>query len=312
MNRDEYFAYLSEIKELEMLLQEIPSEKILERISLEARLESAKEAIKGLKESGLPITIKLTFRGKPVFDSHGIGADFGSKAAGAFSEAITALAVGTSIYLQDKGPIPDKQKNQLLITGTAIGSFGFEFELPKETSNDHVTEQQRPLENAITIFQELLKQAATGSDDDIAELIDDIPQRAIKRTAEFLHLVAQNEAWFAVDFKEKQFRFQNLAQLKASSKRLQETNIQEKSEIFEGEFQGILPYSRTFEFRLVDQQTIIKGKIGSNIEDPDSLNRHLLHQHVKVNFNIKQVGKGKPRYSVLSLDQITPLPNFQK
>lgn len=302
MNREEYYAYVSEIQELETLLQEISADRVLERKSLEARLKAAKTAIHGLEESELSFTVKLTFRGKPVLDSHGIGADFGSKAAGAFSEAITAIAAGTSIDLQGKGPIPDKQKNQLLITGTAIGSFGFEFELPKEITNNHATEQQRPVENAISIFQELLKRVATGSDDDIGELIDEIPPRAIKKTSEFLNLVAQNEAWCAVDFKEKHFRFQDLEQLKVSSKRLQETNIQEKNEVLEGEFQGILPYSRTFEFKLVDQQTIIKGKVESSIKDLDNLNRNLLHKRVKVTFIIKRVGNGKPRYSVLLIN----------
>lgn len=305
MNHNEYLAYLSEIKELELLLQEIPSNRIIERISLETRLKSAKAAIYGLEESALPFTIKLTFRGKPVFDSHGITADFGTKAANAFSEAISAIAAGTSIDLQEKGPIPDKQKNQLLITGVVIGSFGFEFELPREM-NDGQEFRQRPVEKAVTILQELLQQAVIGTDDDIAELIDDISPRAIRKTAEFLNLVAQNEAWCAVDFKEKLFGFQDLEQLKISSKRLQENNIQERKKSFEGEFLGILPFGRKFEFRTRDQQ-IIKGKIGYDIENPEILNIKFLYQRVKVNFSIKQVGNGEPRYSILSIDDITKM-----
>lgn len=62
--------------------------------------------------------------------SHGVVADFASKAAGFFTDAFTAVAAGLAENLRYMGPIPDKEKNQLLITGTAIGSFGFEFELP--------------------------------------------------------------------------------------------------------------------------------------------------------------------------------------
>ncbi len=309
MNHDEYFAYISEINELEALIAEIPTGNVFERVSLEARLKAAKSAISGVKEPAIPMKARLTFRGKPVFRSHGIEADFGSKAAGAFSEAVTAIAVGLSIDLQEKGPIPDKQKNQLLITGTTIGSFGFEFELPKESTDRLAYEQKTYVEKAITMVQELLQLATIGSDDDIAELIDDIHPRGVKKTADFLNFVAQNDAWCALDFKEKLFQFQNLEQLKTSSKRLQENNIHEKSESYTGEFQGILPLSRAFEFKVSDQQTIIKGKIGLDIEDPDSLNRNYLHKRVKVMMSITQVGNGKPRYSLLSLDHVEFSPS---
>ncbi len=53
MNRDEYLSFLSEIEELEMLLEEIPVDNVLERISLEARLKSAKSAIECIDETTL-------------------------------------------------------------------------------------------------------------------------------------------------------------------------------------------------------------------------------------------------------------------
>ena len=303
MNHDEYLAYISEIKELDTLLSEIPPNNVIERMSLEARLKSAKTAIAGLVEAELTYKARLTFRGKPVFGSHGITADFGVKVAGAFSEAISAIAAGLSGNLQDMGPIPDKQKNQLLITGIAIGSFGFEFELPKpETETLHP--DQMHVEKAIKIFQNLLQCAAEGSDDDITELLDEIQPRAIKRTAEFLSCLAQHDAWCALDFRNRSFHFQNLEQLEVSSNRLQENNIHERSENYMGEFQGVLPVSRTFEFRIADQEIVIKGRISQDIEDPDVLNRTYLHKPVKVEMNITQVGKGKPRHTLSSLDKI--------
>ena len=70
----------------------------------------------------MTLKAKLTFRGKPVFGSHGIGADFGSKGCQCpFLELLQQLLLGLSENLQYKGPIPDKQKNQLLITGIADG-----------------------------------------------------------------------------------------------------------------------------------------------------------------------------------------------
>jgi hypothetical protein len=171
MNRDEYLAYLSEIKELESLLAEIPEDKILERLTFEGRLKSANDAIANAEEAKLNYKVWLTFRGEPVWGSHGIIADFGSRAVGAFSEAVTTIAAGLTDNLQDKGPIPEKQKNQLLITGIAVGSFGFEFELP-ERENEGVISEKTNVEKALKIIQELFQMATEGSDDDIAELID--------------------------------------------------------------------------------------------------------------------------------------------
>lgn len=126
---NDYLTIASEIRELENLLAAISEGNVIERMSLESRLESAKAALAGLPQQFAP-KARLTFRGKPVFGSHGIAADFGGKAAGAFSDAFAAVAAGLSEGLRYMGPIPNRDKNQLLITGTAIGSFGFEFELP--------------------------------------------------------------------------------------------------------------------------------------------------------------------------------------
>jgi len=294
MNHDEYLSYISEIKMLETLLAEIPEDNVLERISFEDRLAAAKSAIVNITESKLTYKVRLTFQGKPVLGSHAIVADFGSKAASADN-------------LQEKGPIPDKQKNQLLITETAIGSFGFEFELP-EPEEETPINGSTSVEKALKLVQELLQRAVEGTDDDIAELIDEIHPRAFKKTAEFLNYVAQHDSWCSLDFKNRSFRFQNLKQLEIASKRLQENNIHEKTETYQGEFQGVLPTNRVFEFRPADQPIIIKGKIGQSIKDPDLLNRNYLHKHVKVEIDITQVGTGKPRYTLSSLNKIHFLP----
>jgi hypothetical protein len=78
---------------------------------------------------------------------------------------------------------------------------------------------------------------------------------------------------------------------------------EESDEYFEGEFLGILPVSRTFEFKLSAQKNkIIRGKIDRNIGDLDILNRNWLHCPVKPKFHIMQVGQGSPRYTLISLD----------
>ncbi len=52
MNYEDYIFFSSEIAELEALLTEIPAENLIERMGLEARLESARKRVAGIAEQG--------------------------------------------------------------------------------------------------------------------------------------------------------------------------------------------------------------------------------------------------------------------
>jgi hypothetical protein len=308
MTRDEYIFVSSEIRELENLLAAIPKEKAINRVGLEARLKSAKEAISGHNLEDYPAKAKLTFRGRPVFGSHGVAADFASKASGYFTDAFSAVVAGIAENLRYMGPIPDKEKNQLLITGTAIGSFGFEFELPKKVGvNGEQTDlfpSPNPPEDAMQKLEKLFQVAAEGTDDDIAELVEEIHPRAVKKAAEFLEYISQQDAWCGLEFKETFFRFSGTEQVRASAERLTSNNIKESEETYVGEFQGVLPKGRTFEFRVGDGSGVLRGKVGPEIEDADILNREYLHKLVTVKLQVIQVGQGRPRFTLEKLSDI--------
>ena len=301
----EHLAVASEIKELESILSSIPQESVIERIAFEERLASAKSILDSLPDYQPVEKARLTFRGRPVLASHGIAADFGSKAAGAFADAFAAVVAGLNESLRYMGPIPDKAKNQLLITGTAVGSFGFEFELPKQANQ--LFPETAKTEEALEKMQTLLRVSAEGSDDEVTELVEAIHPRAVKKVAEFLGYLVQHQAWCGLEFKERFFRYQNIEQLQISAERLQEENIHETDEEYTGEIQGVLPHSRTFEFRLSDQSAILKGKVDIGIEDPDVLNREWLHKLVALRLHVIQVGQGRPRFTLPDMAAVTLL-----
>ena len=271
-------------------------------MGLESQLESARAALATLPQQIAP-KARLTFRGKPVFGSHGIAADFGGKAAGAFSDAFAAVAAGLSEGLRYMGPIPNRDKNQLLITGTAIGSFGFEFELP--AAEPSLFPETEKAQEAMTKIEALFRLAAEGSDDEVAEVIEEVHPRAVKKVHDFLELLVQQQAWCGLEFGDRFFRYADYEQIKASCERLKDENIQETEKIYRGEFQGVLPAGRTFEFRLTDQAGLIRGKIDLTIEDPDVLNREWLHKPVTVKLNVLQVGQGRPRFTLMTLDDLS-------
>lgn len=297
-----YHFISSEIKELESLLSAIPDDNVIERMSLESRLASAKASLAMLPNQ-IAMKAQLTFRGKPVFGSHGIAADFGARAAGAFSDAFAAVAAGLSEGLRHMGPIPNRDKNKLLITGTAIGSFGFEFELPAPQPS--LFPESEKAQEAMDKIEALFRLAAEGTDDEVAEVIEEVHPRAVKKVYEFLELLVQQQAWCGLEFDGRFFRYADYEQIKASSERLKDENILEREESYRGEFQGVLPTGRTFEFRLADQAGLIRGKVDLGIDNPDLLNRDWLHKPVNVKLNVMQVGQGRPRFTLMTLDDLS-------
>ena len=95
MNRQRLFI-ASEIRELEGLLAAIPKENVIERTSLEARLENAKNVLDTLPQTGEGPKARLTFRGKPVFESHGISAD--GDVTGADCKTTEGVSLGNHLH----------------------------------------------------------------------------------------------------------------------------------------------------------------------------------------------------------------------
>ncbi|MDN4148193.1 hypothetical protein QYE80_24620 [Pseudomonas tohonis] len=100
----------------------------LTRLSLQARLDNISDSLRD-PDRGVfePARAVVTYRGAPVRGVHGILAEFGAIATSKFSDAVAAVAASLGGVLNDFGPIPNKAQNQILITGTAKGSFGFQF-----------------------------------------------------------------------------------------------------------------------------------------------------------------------------------------
>ncbi|MEX0827828.1 MAG: hypothetical protein WD005_02640, partial [Haliea sp.] len=231
-----------------------------------------------------------------------ISADFAGKAATAFHDAFSAILAGINSRLRYSGPIPDKMHFPLMITGTALGSFGFEMEVPQDVPN--LFDEPIGSSDAVTIFKELLRVSALGSDDDISDIVEKIHPRAVRKVADFLSVLSKQNAWCGLKFRNDFFRYDDLEELKLSESRLRTENIDERTETYHGEFQGFLPEARNFEFKISDDNFVLKGRLGENIEDTSELNRDWLHKPVKVTFNVVQVGQGRPRFTLTSLDDI--------
>lgn len=294
MKRGEYLQLLGEKTWLERMISKTPIEDVVDRSSLSDRLEMILEALAQPEPERDPATVRLTFKGRPVIGSYGIFAEFGMKAVNAFTESVAAMAASLTAPLAATGPIPNRDQHQLLITNTALGSFGFELE---EHRTGQPLDEPSGVALALARTQSLLL-GTQGTDDELADSAAEADRRAVDRVRGFLETLAENEAICTIEFGETVVRFTDVGQVRTSIVRLSQENLREETEELRGEFQGVLPKARAFEFKVADTSQVIKGKISPTVADPDALNR-ILHEPTVIRVMVTRVGSGRPRYLLL-------------
>lgn len=305
MNIRHYRFLLADRGTLKKLIASSSPSNVIGRMSLEHRLrkvEAELEEYKGYSPRSINTT--LTFTGNPVVGNHGINADFGSNAVKAFANAVAQVGASQQSPLSPRGPVPNSEEYQLLITGITGGSFGFHLE--DASQKPTLMEETAPIETAIQQVKEILK-ASVGTDEQLADAIAETDQRALKAVSSFLNTVADSEAVCNLEFKGDIFKFRNTEQVRKSQKRLSQDNIQENEDTFTGEFIGFLPTTRQAEFHISEsheepknENAQIKHIIGKvNPEVVNDINiTQILREKVSVNIHTRRVGSGKPRHTI--------------
>jgi hypothetical protein len=192
------------------------------------------------------------------------------------------------------GPIPGRDRNQLLITGTAVGSFGFELE--EVLREQPAPDTQTPVALALEHAQRLLRDAAEADDEHLADTAAELDGRAVAKVRDFASLLAEHEAVCTLVVGDHGFRFTDAGQVRRCVDRLSARNMVEQEATLEGRLEGVIPARRTFEFHA--GQDVLVGKIGPGV-DPGQLKR-LLDQPIQVQMLITRVGTGRPRYTLLA------------
>ena len=296
MNHGEYLHLLGEKKALKRMIAETPEEDVIDRASLYARLENIENAIAQAKpDEREPARVRLTFKGRPVIGGHGIFAEFGMNAVNSFAESVAAMAASLSAPLAAMGPIPNRDQHQLLITSTALGSFGFELE--EYRIGQFTLDESSAVAQAIDRMQSLLR-GTLGTDDELADSVAEADRRALEKVRAFLKTLADNEAVCTVQFGDSVVSFGDVGQVRTSIERLSQENLREEYQELHGELQGVLPSARAFEFKLADSSQVIRGRIAPTIVDPDALNREL-HKPITIKVMVTRVGNGPPRYLIV-------------
>jgi len=305
MIRSEYLDLLAEKGALEGMIAETPPQNVLDRASLVSRLGAIDEAIAsaGSPERD-PARARLTFSGRPVIGTHGIFAEFGMKATNGFAESVTAMAASLAGPLAPMGPIRNRDQHQLLITSTALGSFGFELE--EYRSGQFELAETSPVAQALERTQEVLR-GSMGTDDELADSAVDADRRALDKIRAFLKTLADNDAVCALQVGESRVAFSDVGQVRTSLERLSPENLREETTTLTGEVLGVLPISRVFEFKLADSGQTVRVKIGPGIAHPHALNA-AVGRLMRVHVTMTRIGSGRPRYVLTASPEAATLP----
>ncbi|EPM73251.1 hypothetical protein A584_01836 [Pseudomonas syringae pv. theae ICMP 3923] len=298
MNRTEFTHAKAEISFLDRMAER-PGLSNLSRLSLQARKAKIGASVRDPSRGAFaPAKAVITYRGAPVRGVHGMVAEFGAAATTKFSDAVSAIAASLGGVLNGFGPIPNKAQNQILITGTALGSFGFEFEEAPSAEAQLTLEGTTPVSQAFELVAELLE-ASTKGDEELSEPASRLGTRAIGLVAEYLDKLIAYEAFCSVSTRDHVFAFSSVDQVRISRSRLSVENISENDITFIGEFLGAFPADRRFEFKTQDG-TVIHGRIAAEIENPAIINAHL-NRIFTITVIARTVGNGRPRYTISTL-----------
>lgn len=300
MNIKELRQLQAERATLEKLLTQLPESSVIERIGLNARKKEVDDTLASLPTpSREPVKVRLTFRGKPIVGSHGMFAEFAAAVVDAFADAVAAIGASLGAQLGARGILPNRDDYRLLITGTALGSFGFELE--EAPDNETLFPDMSLVESAIEQTKAIM-QASIGTDDELTDAISEADPRALEKLRKFLVIMADKEAVCALEFKDDIFRFTDVGQVRRSESRLSKDNIHEDDPRIIGKFLGVLPKRRTFEFQITESEEVISGKVGPEIQDASQIN-HIIEKTLKISVHTKRVGTGRPRYTLMGYEE---------
>ena len=297
MNLPEYRLLRAELNTLDDLIDGLPEDGILERTSLEYRKSQIEEELASLSDNPQEsVLVRLTFSGRPIVESQGVRADFGSTAVKEFANAIATIGVGQRKPLQMRGALPDHSDYDLMITDIATGSFGFELQPVRRSSLLH---GHSPIESAIAETKSILE-ASIGTDEELTNAISETHPRALKALHSFLKKTADQEAVCTVEFQDSVFRFLDVGQVRQSERRLRQENIHEEEQVMEGHFLGALPSQRVFEFLEDHTDRVISGRIDRSLGDVSQINESL-NRPSRIRVLSRRIGTANPRFVLLSI-----------
>ena len=197
-------------------------------------------------------SVALFFGGKPVLGSKGIAAEFAGSALEKFQDLVTRTFAKAELGpLGKRGPIPQKENTQLMVTELARGSFGFVL--------DEMSEQTEFQETALKLMVDevarIIEDAGSPNEPDFEAILESLDPRTLIALKDFFVILDNSAATIRIVDDERDFILDQYA-VHRGRLRTEATSIEEKEAFKSGQILGFLPEHRKFELKPADGETI--------------------------------------------------------
>ena len=281
----------SQLATLDSMIDKLPEESAITRTSLEYRRSQVLEELEANPPpDSWPVSAHLRFGGMPVTE-HGIDAEFGAEAISKFADVVTELAATTQGPLKAFGPIPNRDRYKLLLTGTSHGSFGFHVEEVVESQASFFGKSS-PMQLAFERIAGLFD-TPPMSESPVPKLND----RVANSIEGFLRLLTSHQAQCTITFNDTSVLVVDNGQISREAASREEEIAKEVAIQLSGYFVGFLPSERQAEFHDVERDSTIRGKVGLFWDNPEDINRRLLYNRITLHAIQRRVGNRAPTYT---------------
>jgi hypothetical protein len=241
-------------------------------IQYEERAKNLENKIKQVEEySDKKARVALFFGGNPVIGSRAISAEFSGKMLKYFQDLVSKdFAISEFGDLGERGIVPTSASNQLMVTGVALGSFGFTLEEVSDQEEMFTTSLRNSVDNVVSRLNDITSE----NESKFLETLEGINSRELITLKKFFSTLNNSSATMRIAEDEAEFVYDEIA-IQRGKDRVDRSTIKEEPEIITCQLTGILPEKlHRFEARLDDGE-IITGLISKEgMEDYERQKSH--------------------------------------
>ncbi|MGX5733014.1 hypothetical protein [Bosea thiooxidans] len=252
LERDATKADLAAVSEL--LNSRTAEEDPIGHLQFSRRAEALAQKLRDLDAA--PTTgaeIGLFFGGRPVIGSHGILADFGTKAVSEFQNIVSSTFAAAEGALGARGPVPQRDRTHLLLTDVARGSFGFILQAEEQQLIDS------PMKEIVTRAADLVFRVATPDQEAFEGIADQVDSRVLGSLRAFFKVLDDAGATVRVVEDEREFTLQR-GDIVLGRERTENASLEEAEDQVTG-ILYVLPAAKRFELHPEGGGDPVKGTI---------------------------------------------------
>lgn len=200
-------------------------------------------------------SVGLFFGGRPVVGSRGIAVDFGTAAVENFQALVSTRFASLEGALGERGPLPQRDRTQMIITDVARGSFGFILE--ELGTGDQPSEAS--LGGVMDEVCDLIYRVSAINEENFSGAAESVDSRLLTSLKNFFKHMDEAGATLRLVADEREFHLPTEA-ISRARERTESLEVSEGVEEVSGRLY-VLPDAKRFELYPVGGNPPIRGAI---------------------------------------------------